>query len=116
MLRFTRSVTRWLLAVFAVSMLLAWPLHQAQHASQPAGDHAWVTASAAADDAPADGDDAGAGDCLWCLFHAEPASLPGTPPALRFHAEASPPPAGLSSGLPAGRCPLAAQPRGPPQA
>lgn len=115
MLRFTRSVTRWLLAVFAVSVVLAWPLHEAQHASEALGAHVVATLDGA--DVPAgDTDEAQAGACPWCLFHADSLPLPGSPPALRFHAEASPPPAEPGRGLPTGRCALAAQPRGPPLA
>ncbi len=114
MLRFTRSVTRWLLAAFAVSLLLAWPLHEAQHASEPVGSHAVVPGDA--DTPTGDTTEASTGSCPWCLFHADPLPLPGTPPALSFHAEASPPPLEPGCGLPAGRCPLAAQPRGPPPA
>lgn len=116
MLRFNRFVTRWLLAAFALSVLLAWPLHEAKHAFEGvAGAHATATVDLGAD-APSHDDDAPAeGSCLWCVFHAEHLAPPGAPPALRLHAEASPPPADLSCGRPIGRCPLAAEPRGPPQ-
>lgn len=118
--RFSRSVTRWLLAAFAASLLLAWPLHEAQHARQPISKLALaaldLAVTPAGDDGTSPGDDAKTGSCLWCLFHAEHHAPPGTPPALRFHAEASAPPVSLPCGLPAGRCALAAHPRGPPQA
>jgi hypothetical protein len=119
MLRFNSLVTRWLLAAFAVSVLLAWPLHEAQHAAQAMAEHA-ATADLAADtlskDAPGQDGEQATGNCLWCVFHAQHLTPLSTPLALRFHAEASPPPAGPVCGLPIGRCPLAAEPRGPPQA
>ena len=69
---------------------------------------------ASVNDASGQPDEPTAGSCLWCVFHADHLAPPGTPPALRFHAEASPPPADPVCGLPIGRCPLAAEPRGPP--
>lgn len=117
MLRFNRFVTRWLLAAFAVSVLLAWPLHEAQHAGEAMAAVAIGDLGAAAgNDASGQQDEPTVGSCLSCVFHADPLALTGTPPALRFHAEASPPPADPLCGLPIGRCPLAAEPRGPPQA
>jgi hypothetical protein len=120
MLRFSRSITRWLLAAFAVSVALAWPLHEAMHADPASGDHAaaWsgLVAESPDDGAAGTGDVETAGSCLWCLAHAEHQAPSGSPPALRFHAEASSPPPILSSGQPVGRCPLAAHPRGPPLA
>jgi hypothetical protein len=120
MLRFNSLVTRWLLAAFAVSVLLAWPLHEAQHAAQAMAEHAATAVDLAADtlskDAPGQDGEQATGNCLWCVFHAQHLTPLSTPLALRFHAEASPPPAGPVCGLPIGRCPLAAEPRGPPQA
>lgn len=119
MLRFSRSITRWLLAAFAVSVALAWPLHEAMHADTASGGHAatWSgLVGESPDDGAADPGDGAAGSCLWCLAHAEHHAPSGSPPALRFHAEASSAPPSLSCGLPVGRCPLAAHPRGPPLA
>jgi hypothetical protein len=112
MLRLSRSVTRWLLIAFAVSIALAWPLHEAEHAGQAA------VAALHDEGAPTQGHtEAGqTATCLWCLFHADPQLPPGAPPALSLHAEAAPPPVHLHGGLPSGRCPLAAPPRGPPVA
>ncbi len=64
-----------------------------------------------------DSDESKPGACAWCLMLAGQAQAPaGVPVMLIQHAEASPPPLTLESGLPAGRCLLAAAPRGPPQA
>lgn len=107
---------RWMLAIAMASLLLAWPLHQAQHASEPA--RAAAQAGTGAGSAPP-GHEAPAAEavaCLWCLFHAQHLAPGGTPPGLRWHAEADTPPIRLSSGLPQRHCSLAAHPRGPPPA
>ena len=36
--RFNRSLTLWTFALLVASVLLAWPLHEAKHASQPIAD------------------------------------------------------------------------------
>jgi hypothetical protein len=142
--RFNRSLTLWTFALLVVSVLLAWPLHEARHASQPivalsgastsapspfavdgtTADDAIVSASAFddhGDDVGSDNADGvdGAGEakgggCAWCLFHAQLFAATDTPLVFSFHAEASPPPAAPPRGLPTGRCTLAADPRGPP--
>ncbi|WP_431256983.1 hypothetical protein ACQ86G_20145 [Roseateles chitinivorans] len=140
--RFNRSLTLWTLALLVASVLLAWPLHEAKHASQPiadivgasttsadgvgtdaAADVAAATSAFAFDDhGDADGVDGGGtgevkgGSCAWCLFHAQLFAASATPLVFSFHAEASPPPITPTCGLPAGRCALAAHPRGPPRA
>lgn len=123
MLRLRASLTRWLLTAFAFSLLLAWPLHEAQHAKQPlikVSQSGLDLPLSVDDDTSPDGDgDRGEGKssvCPWCLFHADHAPMLGAPPELRLHAEASAPPCVLSTGLPTGRCTLAAEPRGPPAA
>lgn len=118
MLRFNRLVTSWLLAAFAVSVLLAWPLHEAQHAREAMAAIAAIDlgGEASGNDASGPEDAPTTGSCLWCVFHAEHLAPPGTPPALRFHAEASPPPTAPVCGQPIGPCPLAAESRGPPRA
>ncbi len=132
--RFSRSIRLWMLALTVASLLLAWPLHEARHVSQPIAEQA-ANAAAAFDtslnaslnaagliDAAADDhDDAGSSEakgagCAWCLFHAQHAVAANLPQAFVFHAEASAPPAAPPCGLPTGRCALAADPRGPPRA
>lgn len=135
--RFNRSLTLWTFALLVASVLLAWPLHEALHVSQPiaalggvsasaldepATVDALVSASTLDDHGDADGvDGTGAGEakgggCAWCLFHAQLFAASDTPLIFSFHAEASPPPIAPPSGLPTGRCALAANPRGPPRA
>lgn len=128
--RFNRSLTLWTFALLVASVLLAWPLHEARHASQPiaglsgastsANDATLVDVTAFDDHNDADGIDgageAKGGGCAWCLFHAQLFAATDTPFLFSFHAEASAPPVALSSGLPMGRCALAAAPRGPPRA
>ncbi|ANH67631.1 DUF2946 family protein [Mitsuaria sp. 7] len=140
--RFNRSLTLWTFALLVASVLLAWPLHEALHVSQPitalsgastssvegttsdaAADFDAVIASAFDDHGDADGPDgvSGAGEakgggCAWCLFHAQLFAASDTPLVFSFHAEASSPPIAPPSGLPTGRCALAAEPRGPPRA
>lgn len=114
MLRPSPSALRWVLAIAMVCLLLALPLHQAQHASEP------VSAAAQAQPGSVQPDhgerEAAADACLWCLFHAQPLAPGGTPPEFRFHAEADTPPTQLPAGLAARHCALAADPRGPPTA
>ncbi|WP_431262323.1 hypothetical protein ACQ859_19490 [Roseateles chitinivorans] len=140
--RFNRSLTLWTFALLVASVLLAWPLHEAKHASQPIADIVGASAISAdgggsdvaadvsaATDAFAfddhgntDGVDGGGagevkgGSCAWCLFHAQLFAASATPLVFSFHAEASPPPIAPTCGLPTGRCALAAHPRGPPRA
>lgn len=121
--RFNRSLTLWTFALLVASVLLAWPLHEARHASQPIAGLSGVLTSAvnaATLDDHGDADDGTAeakgGGCAWCLFHAQLFAATDTPFLFSFHAEASAPPFALSSGLPTGRCALAADPRGPPRA
>ncbi|MET1116846.1 MAG: hypothetical protein ABWY08_18090 [Comamonas sp.] len=117
MLRPSPFAQRWLLALAMLCLLLAWPLHQAQHASEPVGAAAALSA-APLDSAP-DSDEDGehhAELCLWCLFHASHDATGATPLELRFHAEASAPPAQLAAGQRREHCALAADPRGPPAA
>ena len=112
--RSSPSALRWVLAIAIACLLLALPLHQAQHASEP------VSAAAQAQPGslqPEHGEREAAADaCLWCLFHAQPLAPGGTPPKLRVHAEAQTPPTQLSAGIPVRHCALAADPRGPPRA
>ena len=113
MLRSSPSVQRWLLALAMLCLLLAWPLHQAQHASEP------LAAAAVVLDTAADEEEGGghhAALCLWCLVHAAHDAMSGAPLEFRFHAEASAPPALLPAGQPREHCALAADPRGPPAA
>jgi hypothetical protein len=119
MFRPGKFITRWLLTLSVLSVVLAWPLHEAQHAGESVGAHARVATelvSALATDPLDDSGEPEAASCPWCLFHADHLSLHGKPPALRFCAEATAPPAQLPGGLPTGRCTLAAAPRGPPRA
>lgn len=127
--------THWLLAVFSACILLAWTLHKAEHAAEPvvapilaqAGEPA--APGAALDvldadrgtdtDADTEADSHGSDEptkpeCPWCLFHADHVAATGAPAHLLCHAESSPPARRLERGLPAGRCTLAAPPRGPP--
>lgn len=125
--------THWLLAVFSVCILLAWTLHKAEHAAEPvlapvlaqAGEPAGFGAVLAALDAdvnvdedtdadPHGSDEPTKPECPWCLFHADHAAASGAPAHLLCHAESSLPARRLERGLPAGRCTLAAPPRGPP--
>lgn len=116
MLRPSPSALRWVHAMAMVCLLLAWPLHQAQHASEPVSAAAQLGAVPTSAQPDHDQPEAAADACLWCLFHAQQLTPGGTPPALRLHAEADTPPTRLSSGLPARHCSLAADPRGPPLA
>lgn len=133
MRRFRPSTVFWMLAFCLASVLLAWPLHQAQHAAEPviaalagapdgadaAGDS---EAPGGAVDLQQEGDGHGAGEltakpCDLCFGHAgHHAMVSGSPLALRSHAEADAPPPSPPEGLPTGRCTLAAEPRGPPRA
>jgi hypothetical protein len=127
-----------MLALTVASLLLAWPLHEARHVSQPIAEQVAIATAAfeattaaaslanagisAGIDADADGhDDTGSSEakgagCAWCLFHAQHAVAADAPLPFAFHAEASAPPAAPPRGLPTGRCALAADPRGPPRA
>ena len=132
--RFSRSIRLWMLALTVASLLLAWPLHEARHVSQPIAEqvanaaavfdaslNASLNAAGLVDAGADDHDDTGSSEatgagCAWCLFHAQHAVAAHLPPPFVFHAEASAPPAAPPRGLPTGRCALAADPRGPPQA
>lgn len=117
MLHPSLTAQRWLLALAMLCLLLAWPLHQAQHAGEPVGAAAAWTAELPG--GAADSDEEGehhAELCLWCLSHASHDAMGATPPALRFHAEASAPPALLAAGQLREHSALAAHPRGPPAA
>ncbi len=116
MLRPSPSALRWVLAIAMACLLLAWPLHQAQHASEPVSAAAQAEAGTQSVPPEHGAPEAGGDRCLWCLFHAEHLAPGGTPPELRFHAEAGTPPARLPAGVPARHCALAAAPRGPPSA
>ncbi len=128
MFRPTAIANRWVCAISMVFVLLAWPLHMAQHAAEGVAGMAAAATAAIADagggaDIDADAEPGGGGGgnapshaCAWCMFHGDHATAPGAPPALRFHAEASAPPRALPSGQPTGCCTLAAEPRGPPAA
>lgn len=64
-----------------------------------------------------DDDESKPGACAWCLMLSGQAQAPASVPVMLIqHAEASPPPVLLQPGVPAGRCLLAASPRGPPRA
>lgn len=54
--------------------------------------------------------------CAWCLMLGQAQAPAGVPVMLLAHEEASAPPIFLEPGRPTGRCTLAAEPRGPPQA
>lgn len=104
---------QWVLAISMACLLLAWPLHQAGHASEP------VTAAAQAAAGAQDGGEDGephAEICLWCLFHAQHQAPLPPPGDFQFHAEVSAPPTLLPAGQPRQHSPLAADPRGPPRA
>lgn len=118
--RFNRSLTLWTFALLVASVLLAWPLHEARHASQAVAelvgassdsadgvtanvvgasvdvDAALIANAFAFDDhSDADGLDGGnsevkGGGCAWCVFHAQLFAASDTPLAFSFHAEASP--------------------------
>lgn len=116
MLRFRRSALLWVYTMSMVCFLTAWPLHQAEHAREPLRSTADVVA-ASLDAAGERNPGAHTAElCLWCLVHAEHGPIGSAPAALRFHAEASPPPVALAQGLFPRHCPLAAHPRGPPAA
>jgi hypothetical protein len=136
-----RFVSAWLLTLMVVSCLFARPLHealdvwQATHRLPAAGvgrdslppvavaaqpqDERTGDLGSTPDDASDNGSSEEGGQpatCAWCLMLAH-AQAPATVPALLLqHAEASSPPIEPPQGLPAGRCALAAEPRGPPQA
>jgi len=110
------SALRWVLACAMLCLLLAWPLHQAQHASEPVSAAAQGGAVPASAPPGHDEPETAADACLWCLFHAQHLAPGGPPPALRLHAEADTPPIRLSSGLPQRHGSLGADPRGPPRA
>jgi len=115
MLRLPRSTMQWVLAISMACLLLAWPLHQAGHASEPVNAAAQAQAAAGAQDSGED-QEQHAELCLWCLFHAQH-HAPGAPPTdFHFHAEVSAPPTLLPAGQPRQHSPLAADPRGPPRA
>ena len=125
MLRLTKLASHWVIAISMVCVLLAWPLHMAQHAAEPLGAEAVAalvgTVDQPDDGGPADSDPEGGKDsrkhgCVWCMFHGQPHALSGTPEFLQFHAEASPPPTAAPDGRLTGRSELAAEPRGPPAA
>jgi hypothetical protein len=50
--RFNRSLTLWTFALLVASVLLAWPLHEARHASQAAAE---LVGASSASSASADG-------------------------------------------------------------
>lgn len=139
--RFSTLITRWVMATAMVCVLLAWPLHEARHASEPiigSGQASGAVSAVAvlAVDAIGGAGESGGNDnndnngtdsiddgathvvkrCVWCMFHGENYLDVGVPPTLTFHAEVSRPPSAVPCGRPMGRCPLAAEPRGPPQA
>lgn len=119
MLVLSQSASRWILAVIAACVLLAWPLHQAQHASEPIGTETPLAQGNRAAVSNSDVDvpsheGSTKESCLWCMFHAS--QLEAMPAFFQFcaHAEANPPPAQIWAGLPSAHSALAAHPRGPP--
>jgi hypothetical protein len=118
MYRLSIFTTRWVCAISMVFVLLAWPLHMAQHAAEATGSvTADMTADFGADAEPVEGSgNARSHACAWCMFHGDYLADGGSPPVFRFHAQASAPPRVLPPGQPTGCCVLAAKPRGPPTA
>ncbi len=125
MSRFRTLTTYWVIAVSMACVLLAWPLHMAQHAAEPLGADVVASLVGALDqpdgDGPVEAEVDGGKDgkhqgCVWCMFHGQQHAAGGAPDALRFHAESSPPPAAWPPGRLTGRSELAAEPRGPPAA
>lgn len=119
MLALSQSASRWILVAIIACVLLAWPLHQAQHASEPLGtatafEQGNGAAVSSSDDDVSSHEGSTKDACLWCMFHAS--QLEAMPAFFQFcaHAEASLPPAQISAGLPSALSALAAHPRGPP--
>ncbi len=132
-----RFVSAWWLTLIVVSCLFARPMHEWLDAVQgsaamganlqaSAGQDSHAPGADVAQDAvnPDDGsqqdgnqeEGAKTPACAWCLMLGQ-AQAPATVPVMLLaHAEASPPPVLLDVGRPTGRCALAAEPRGPPQA
>lgn len=118
MLRLRPYALHWVLTIAVLSILFAWPLHQAEHSSEPiskANLNGGVTLSAQQEQVSDDhGGESQADVCYWCLFHAGQFPLVASHIEFSVHAESSPPPILLSPGIAPRHCPLAARPRGPP--
>lgn len=121
MLRFSPSTLRWVLAASMVCFLLAWPLHQAEHAGERIGEPTSSTISFVSSLLEPTADRSASEEeksdlCLWCLCYAGQFPALDVDTEFCVHAESGSLPTYLSPGLPPRHCLLAPDPRGPPVA